>query len=548
MQQKISVKWNIIKYNRKTLKQKIEDIINIRFWNLDDINKWIESLHDPYLLLDMDKWVKRIKKAKKNKEKVIIFGDYDVDWVTSTAILMHFFKKIWINASYRLPHRIKDWYGLKKYFIDELKDLQVSLIVTVDCWSQNSEEITYAKSLWIDIVVTDHHNILDEIPKDAIAVINPKRKDCNYIYKWLAWVWIAFKLIQALASEYFEKTEYNQYLKESIDLVAIWTVADCMELTWENRIIVREWLKQIKNTRSKWLRYLIEDKINDDLDADLFSFIIGPKLNAAGRMDTPYKAINLILNNGISLNKTLREIENLNEKRKYLTKEFCQDALWKVNKEDNILFYISKVIKHWIIGIVAWRITEQFYKPSIVLKDEWDKLIASCRSPEYFPIINILKKYKDMFIAFWWHNKAAWFSIKKENFNKFKTKIIKEINNINFSKYKKEIKVDKIVRLNELWFNFFNKINKYKPYWIGNPKPIFMIENLNYTKLDFLGQTRDHLRFITTYGFKIFWFYMWDYYEQIKRWNKVHLIFDISEDSWMGKRNLMLKIIDLILE
>jgi single-stranded-DNA-specific exonuclease len=220
----------------------------------------------------------------------------------------------------------------------------------------------------------------------------------------------------------------------------------------------------------------------------------------------------------------------------------------KVNQNDNLLFYISPAIEHGIIWIVAWRITEQFNKPSICLKDEWTKLVASCRSPEYFSIIDILENYKDYFIWFGGHKQAAWFSISKEKFAEFKTKIINEINKQDFKKYKKEIKIDKLVKLEELWFNFLNKVNKYKPFGIWNTKPVFLVENLVYEKLEFLWKTRDHLRFTTKHGYKIFAFYMWDYYEQIKRhkW-KLHLIFDISEDSWMWRKNLMLKVIDIIL-
>lgn len=548
MQEKLSVKGNLIKYDRKTLWQKIDFILNSRFKNISDIDKGMDDLHDPYLLAWMEKAVERIKQAKINNEKIIIFGDYDVDWVTSTSILMHFFKTIGMQASYRLPHRIKDWYWLKNYFIDELKPLDVWLIITVDCWSRDIEVIKYAKFLWIDIIVTDHHVVEEWEFSEAVAIINPKRGDCNYPYKNLAWAWVAFKLMSALAKEYFDENKYKKYLKQSIDIAAIWTVADCMELTWENRIIVREWLKQIKNSRSKWIRFLIEDKINEDLDADIFAFIIWPKLNAAWRMDSPYKAINLILNSWESLNKTIREIEKLNEYRKYLTKEFSFDAINKINKNDNILFYISPSIENWIIWIVAWKLTEQFYKPSIVLKDEWDKLIASCRSPEYFSIVEILEKYKDYFITFGWHKQAAWFSIKKENFAEFKTKILTDANKLNFSHYKKELNIDKIVRLEELWFNFLNIINIYKPYWIWNLKPIFMIEKLEYNKIEFMWKSRDHLKFITKHWFKIIWFFMWDYYEQIRRWKTIDIIFDITEDNWMWNRNLMLKIVDLIVE
>jgi single-stranded-DNA-specific exonuclease len=180
----------------------------------------------------MDKAVERIKIAKENKERVFIFWDYDVDGVTSTSILMHFFKTIWLEASYRLPHRVKDGYGLKDYFVDEAKELWVSLIITVDCGTRDVEIVKRAKSLWVDVIVTDHHAVPDRIPEEAVAVLNPKRPDCEYIYKNLAWAGVAFKLMQALAYEYMSKEEAKKYIKESIDIAAIWTVADCMRLTW----------------------------------------------------------------------------------------------------------------------------------------------------------------------------------------------------------------------------------------------------------------------------------------------------------------------------
>ena len=173
-----------------------------------------------------------------------------------------------------------------------------------------------------------------------------------------------------------------------------------MVLTGENRIIVKEWLQQLKRSRSRWIRTLIEDQINDDIDADIFGFTIGPRLNAAGRMDTPYKAVNLILNNSDGVDKVIADIEKLNEQRKFLTKQFNEEALGKINRDDNLLFYISPAIEHGIIWIVAGRLTEKFYKPSIVLKDEWDKLVASCRSPEYFSIIELFKKVCPS--IYWW--------------------------------------------------------------------------------------------------------------------------------------------------
>lgn len=549
MFEQLSLKKNIIRYDENSIFEDINDILQKRFENWEFIIDWkFEDLHNPFELKDMQKAVDRIKEAKNKGERVMIFWDYDVDGVTSTSILMHFFRKIWLDASYRVPHRVKDWYWMKKYFIDEMATLSVNLIVTVDCWTKDLDVITHAKNLWIDVIVTDHHAVPDIISEDAVAVINPKRDDCNYMYKHLAWAWVAFKLVQALVYDFFDKKEAEKYLKSTIDIAAIWTVADCMRLTWENRIIVQEWLKQIRNSRSLWIKKLIWDKINEDLDADIFWFQIWPRLNAAWRMDSPYKAVNLLLNNSENIDKIISEIEQLNEKRKYFTKEFVEDALWRVNKEDNIIFYISPAIEHGIIWIVAWRITEQFHKPSIVLKDEWDKLVASCRSPEYFSIVDILDKYKDYFVTFWWHKQAAGFTITKEKFREFKTNILKEVNSLDFSENKRIINIDKVIALEEIWFSFLNKINKYKPFWLWNEKPIFLVRNFEYEKLEFLWKGRDHLKFTTKYWFKIFAFFMWEFYEKIKN-NKapINIVFDMSEDFWNGKKSIMLKIIDIIL-
>lgn len=312
----------------------------------------------------------------------------------------------------------------------------------------------------------------------------------------------------ALAREYMHDSKYAQYLRESIDIAAIGTVADCMQLTGENRIIVTEGLRQLKHSRSKGIRQLIEDKIHEDLDADVFGFLIGPRLNAAGRMDTPYKAVNLILNNGKTLPQTLREIESLNELRKSKTQEFVEYALEDINSSDNIIFYHSPDIEHGIIGIVAGRLTEKYYKPSIVLIDEGEKLVASCRSPEYFSLVDILEDFKEYFIAYGGHKQAAGFSISKEKFPEFREKILSQVNALDFSNYKKELHVDKSICLDEIGFKLLERVNIYKPFGMGNPKPLFLIENFVSEGVQFLGKGREHLKLVSRYGLKIFAFGM----------------------------------------
>lgn len=546
MQELLSFKWNVIKFDENSFFEDIDSILLKRFnWDFN-WNSSMDDLHDPYLLCGMSEAVQRIKKAKELWQKVMIFGDYDVDWVTSASILMHFFKKVWILASYRLPHRINDWYWLKTYFIDEFASIWVDLVITVDCWTRDTEVISYAKTKWIDVIITDHHSVPEIIPDEAVALINPKRQDCNYPFKHLSGAWVAFKLMSALALDFLDEKDVKKYLEETIDITAIWTVSDCMLLIGENRIIVEAWLKQLKKSRSRWIRKLVEQKIHDDLDSDIFSFLIWPKLNAAWRMDTPNKAINLILNNSDSVENTIDEIEILNEMRKKLTLKYFELALENINRDDNIIFFESKDITHGIIWIVAWKLTEKFYRPSIVLKEEDDKLVASCRSPDYYSIVEILDKYKDYFLWFGWHKQAAWFSILKKDYLEFKQKILKEVNEIDFKEYKKAILVDKIISLDELWFNFLDKVNAYKPFWLWNPKPVFMVKDFEYNRVAYLWQWVDHIKFDTKFGFKVLAFGMWQFMDKIKNNKDISIIFELNLDNYNWNKNLQLNIIDIL--
>lgn len=542
---KESILWNEVVYDEATEFQSLDEILSQRF-SPEDQEKSIEDLYDPFLFNDMDKVVARIEQAKENDEKIVIFGDYDVDGVTSTALLVHFFTKIGIKVSYRLPHRVKDGYGMKSYFIDELAPLGVNLIITVDCGTRDIEVIKYAKNKGIDVIITDHHAVPEVIPEEAVAIINPKRKDTTYPFSGLSGAGVAFKLIQALGKTFFPPEEYKQYLQQSIDIAAIGTVADCMPLIDENRVIVSEWLKQVYQSRSKGIQKLLVDKLQWDLDADIFWFHIWPRLNAAGRLDTPYKALQLLLNNSSTLDGVVEEIETINQERKTLSWEFFEKALDHIDPNNNIIFYVDSEIEHGIIGIIAGKITERYFRPSIVLKDEWEKLVASCRSPEYFSIVEYLEKYKDHFIAFGGHKQAAWFSIKKENFEVFQKLFLAEINALDFSQYKKQLQVDKVLSLSEFWFHIIDTLWKYKPYGIGNQKPLFLLKDFEYQTINFLGQGRDHLALKHESGISLLGFWLWAYYDLLKQHKKMDIVVDIFEDYWMGKRQLKAKIIDIL--
>lgn len=546
VEERVSIKWHSIQFDRDTLHQDIEDILKERFTG-DVLGKSLQDLYDPYLLKDMEKAVARIKQALQNKEKVIIFGDYDVDGVTSTSILMHFFKKIGLIASYRLPNRITDGYGMKSYFMDELAALWVTLVITVDCGTRDIDVVKYAKKLWIDVIITDHHAVPEEIPEEAVAIINPKRNDCEYPFKHLSGAGVALKVMMALGKELLSPKEYQSYLQETIDIAAVGTVADCMPLIDENRIIVLEWLKQLKKSRSVGLRKIIEEKMHEDLDADVFGFLIWPRLNAAWRLDSAYKAVNLILNNSDSIDDVIADIENINNKRKDLTRVFTQDAMDSISRKENVIFYWNSEIEHGIIGIVAWRLTETFHRPSIVLKDEWEKLVASCRSPEFFSIVEYLEKYKEYFLHFGWHKQAAWFSIAKEKFEEFREKFSRELAELDFSHHKKHFKVDKIIAPGEFSFRTLEKLKKFKPFGIGNEKPILMLQDFEIEKVEYLGKTLEHITLKNKDGLSLLGFWLWNHYDELKDKKKMSILFDFMEDTWMGKRQLKGKIIDIIL-
>jgi single-stranded-DNA-specific exonuclease len=296
----------------------------------------------------------------------VIFGDYDVDGVSSTALLYTFFDSIGIECSYRLPHRVQDGYGLKKYHFDELAKKSVKLVVTVDCGTRDIEPIRHAKSLGIDVIVTDHHAVPDIIPEEVVAIVNPKRKDSKYPFPNLAGAGVAFKLIHAIAIKL--KLDLDETLTQYIDMASLGTVADCMPLIGENRIITALGLRQMKQSKSSALRKYIENLDRDiEGDADIIGFQIGPRINAAGRMDSPLKALHWLLATEDKVDDWLLEVESLNVKRQETVKNFSEEALLSVDIDAPILFYIHDELEHGLIGLVAGKLTEAYGKPSIVL-------------------------------------------------------------------------------------------------------------------------------------------------------------------------------------
>ncbi len=532
---------NTLLKNRKISQD--SDIVQ-SFFNPD-----IYDLLDPFLFDWMNKSVNRILEAREKKERVVIFWDYDVDWVSSTAMLAKFFNEIGLQVSYRIPHRVHDWYWLKNYFMDELAWKNTKLLITVDCGTRDINTISYAKSLWMDVIVTDHHFVPTVIPDWIIALINPKLEKSKYPNKNLSGSWVAFKLLQAISKKIFDWKKYIEVIKNYIDFAMLGTVADCMPLTWENRIITYFWLKQLKDSNSVWLKKLIEWHNGNELDSDLISYKIWPKLNAAWRMDSPYKALKVLLTSEQNLDEIMEEIEDLNTKRKISTENFLKKAMEEINREGHVVFYDSTEIEHGIIGLIAWRLSEAFNKIAIVLKDEWDKFVASCRAPEYISIIEILEEFKDLFIVFWGHDQAAGFTILKTNFSIFKEKIENKVIELTHKIDKTRwLEVDTEINLYQINFELLSQIEKFKPYWIWNPKPLFLIKDFIFSGIEYLGKEQKHLKFMINKSWidiKAFGF--WKYYDELKNQKMLSFVFEIERNIWNGRENISLNVIDILI-
>ena len=485
----------------------ITRILKIRWLNSDKgifLNPtfsgcWI----DPFLIDCMDQAIERIIYAIKKWEKIIVFGDYDVDGITSSYSLYFFINKIleYKNISIRLPNRLKDWYGIKDYHIDEIKSVGATLIITVDNGITSVDEAKYAKQLWIDMIITDHHSPLQDIP-DAFSIINPKISS-KYWFKELAGVWVVFKLISAMSTrlKLNEKTKEN-VMNNILPMVAIWTVADCVPLIKENRLLVKKWLKIINNKlkRPNNISNIMEFLKIKNLETYHIWFVLWPRLNAWWRLDTPYNSLSCLLNHDIQYQeKYLQIIDDLNTQRREKQEVVIQELEKQIDNEKKILIWAWENFHEWIIGIAAWRITEKYYKPSIVFsidKKKW-AAVASCRAPEYFSIIKLLEHLwkKKLLDRYWWHEQAWWLTIKLEKLDE----VIKVANSYTEKLLKKMdcTKVDSIdteIHEYDLKNDEINDIHMLEPFWIWNEKPLFILNNIRLKKINYMWAEWKHAK------------------------------------------------------
>ena len=464
----------------------------------EDINKFLNptrnDFHDPYEMPDMEIAVERILKAKENNEKVIIYGDYDVDGITSITVLKSYLKDIGIDASYYIPNRLNEGYGLNIPAIEKIASEGYDLLITVDCGISCVEEVKRAKELGMETIVTDHHEVGDILP-DALAVVDCKRKDNKYKCRDLAGVGVAFKLAQALSMKLgLDEKSYLKYL----DIVCIGTISDIVPLVDENRVISKLGLMLINQTRNIGLKGILEASGYKNIDSTAVSFGVAPRLNACGRMGNADEALKLFLSKDEKEVKELTtSLNNYNRTRQETERSIYEDAISQIEKnqlDNNKAIVVSgSNWHHGVIGIVSSKITEMYFKPSILLCLEEDIAKGSGRSVPGFDLHNALMKCQDVLERFGGHSMAVGLTLKKENVEAFKNKIEEIAEEEHIEQIIPLIKIDAKVNLDEVSKEMVGSLKMLEPFGEANKMPIFLFKNLKIDSIRALSEGK-HLK------------------------------------------------------
>ncbi len=466
------------------------------------LDKDLSDLCDPFLLKDMDRACERIRRAIEEKEKIAVYGDYDADGVTSTYILTDYFRSLGISCVYHIPDRFGDGYGISETALDALKAEGVSLIVTVDTGITAVDEIEYAKSLGLDVVITDHHKCEETLPS-AYAVVNPNRDDCEYPFKPLAGVGVAFKLISALCGG------DSAVMRKYLPYVCIGTVADVMPITGENRIIVASGLQIISKEQSPGLSALLSVagfKREEALTSGAVGFLIGPRMNAAGRMGSALLALELLFATEENAEELAKEIDNKNRERQLCESKIMEEALGVLSehpeyKDGSAIVLSGKGWHHGVLGIVASRICGMFNKPTILISVEDEASRGSGRSVEGVSLHAALSKCRELLEKFGGHELAAGIVIKKENIEQFRDMLNDELRE-QMRDYVPTLEVDFKAEPHELTLPQLHSLRLMEPYGKFNEAPRLCLEKCKVSKLSPIGNGR-HTKIVIEHGARL---------------------------------------------
>lgn len=510
------------------------------------------DLHNPYLMKDMDKAVSRIEAAIENNENILVYGDYDVDGTTSVALMSSYLKTKTENVATYIPDRYVEGYGVSYKGIDFAEDNGFSLIIALDCGVKAIEKVAYAKGKSIDFIICDHHRPGDKIP-EAVAVLDPKRDDCAYPFKELCGCGVGFKLICALA-EKDEKTPED--LVEYLDLVATAIGADIVPIVDENRALTYFGLQVINSNPRPGMKAMIAEVKKDELTITDVVFIIAPRINAAGRMKHGNHAVTLLTETDFNLAaEHALDIDQYNTDRRETDKRITKEALVQIEENSEQERFSTVVYdENWhkgVIGIVASRLIETYYRPTLVFTKSGNKLAASARSVKGFDIYNALEACSEFIEQFGGHKYAAGLTLLPENYEAFKTKfesVVKE--SIDPKLLTPELKIDSEINLNEIDHRLYRILSQFAPFGPGNMTPVFMTQAIKDTGWGkCVGEDDKHLRFTATQKANeklvCIGFGLGDKLDIIKDKKSFNVVYTIDKNHWNGNISLQLKLKDI---
>jgi single-stranded-DNA-specific exonuclease len=539
------------KHNISTLLAKI--LINRNIVDEEEINVFLNpkrnNFHDPFLMLDMDKAVDRIIKAIKNKEKTIIYGDYDVDGITSITVLKKFLSERGLEVDYYIPNRLEEGYGLNKDAIQEIAKQGYTLMITVDCGISGINEIEMANSLGIETIITDHHEQLDSLPQ-AYCIINPKRKDNTYPFRGLAGVGVVFKLIQAISIKLgLDEKAYLKYL----DIVCIGTISDIVPLVDENRVIAKLGLMLVKVTKNIGLKELITQTGYSNIDSSMVSFGIAPRINACGRMGKQEEALKLFITDDKNeANEITKKLNEYNIQRQEKEKNIFEQAIKKL--ENNNVEELNSIVlagENWhngVIGIVASRLTEKYFKPTILICIEGDEGKGSGRSIPGIDLHQALVESSQYLKKYGGHEMAVGLSLEKnkiEDFRKHFEEILKEKN---VKQILPVINIDCEITKKDLNKETIEQIKLLEPYGEKNKPPLVVYKNLKITSIRALSEGK-HLKIelkdgnenISAIGFNL-----GELSEEYLIGDKVDIVGTLELNSYNGQERIQINLKDIM--
>ncbi len=563
------MRWNLKKDPDEEIVTHLQNVLGVdnviaKLLAQRDINSYEEAksffrpslsdLHDPYLMKDMDKAVMRIEEALIKKQPILVFGDYDVDGTTSVALLYSYLKSFNATVDTYIPDRYMEGYGISYQGIDYAKENNIKLIIALDCGIKSVEHVQYAKQLGIDFIICDHHLPGDIIP-EAIAVLDPKREDCLYPYKELCGCGVGFKLIQAHA---FHKGQSIEDILPYLDLVATAIAADVVPITGENRVLAHFGLVVINNTPRPGIEALMDLYDIKPYTMNDIVFKLAPKINAAGRIEHGNFTVDLLTKFTIEeARHTVKKIVEINVERRTLDQGITEEALKQIIEQKAIntkstIVYSSSWHKG-VIGIVASRLIDTYYRPTLVFTDSGEYLAASARSVKNFDIYQALEACSEYLIQFGGHMYAAGLTMKKENFEEFKKKFEKVVDETIFeTDLVPEIEIDAIIKFSNITDKFLRVLKQFEPFGPGNPSPVFLSKQVfdtGYAKM--AGAKGDHLKLtlkqrgVLNKKFPAIGFNLGSQYNKVKEKQFLDVVYSIEENKWRNKVNLQMQIKDM---